>query len=200
MSLSPPQPADDAPALRLDSHRPGSVSRTESGSPEPDPAESGSPDLVPGSEGAESYNRQRLAAAYAACALSTGASLAFFVTGVAPLPVLLYFPLGRRFGFQTRLGELSMDYYGRSLVALLAGAVLALLVYLMCSAGSDRSPDGAGHEPAKRSEPRLRDRLALCAAYAVTAAVLAAGLFAYQLAARVPTPEPFPTAVQAPRI
>ncbi len=150
----------------------------------------------------DSLDRQALAAAYAACALSTGASLAFFVSGVAPLPVLLYFPLARRVGFQTQLGELSMDYYGRSLVALLTGAVLALFVYLLCSSPPppERSPDAVGTQLVRPPVPRLRDRLALCAAYVVTAVVLAAGLFAYQLAARVPTPEPFPTAAQAPRI
>ena len=149
-----------------------------------------------------------LAAAYAACALSIGASLTFFLTGVVSLPVLLYFPLSRRFGFHSQLGELSMDYYGRSLLALLVGVSLALVVYLLCSPSSDRSSEapatdgagGAGDAAQRLAQPAVRDRLALLAAYVVTAAALTAGLFAYQLGTRVPTPEPLPTAAQSPRI
>jgi hypothetical protein len=142
-----------------------------------------------------------LAAAYAACALSIGASLAFFLTGVVPLPVLLYFPLVRRFGFRGELGELSMDYYGRSLLALLVGAALGSVVYLLCSRPGLGAAAGSPETEARPGEASLlRDRLALLAAYVVTAALLAAGLFAYQLGTRVPTPEPLPTAAQSPRI
>ncbi|MBL9005819.1 MAG: hypothetical protein JNJ46_16295 [Myxococcales bacterium] len=143
-----------------------------------------------------------LAVAYASCALSITTSLVFFLTGVSPLPVLLYFPLSRRFGFSGPLGELSMDYYGRSLVALLAGAAAALVVYLLCGASS-RVPAGTvSSTDAGTAENRdeMSDRLALLATYVVTAAVLAAGLFAYQLGTRVPTPELPPTAAPSPRI
>lgn len=145
----------------------------------------------------------RLAAAYAACTLSLGSSLSFFVTGVAPLPVLLYFPLARRFGFHSQLGELSMDYYGRSLLSLLVGAASALVVYLLCSGPSGKTSPPSPDEDdgsSRHQRPGPRDALPLLVAYAVTASVLAAGLFAYQLGSRVPTPEPLPTAAQSPRI
>lgn len=143
-----------------------------------------------------------LAVAYAACALSIATSLVFFLTGVSPLPVLLYFPLSRRFGFSGPLGELSMDYYGRSLLALLAGAAVALVVYLLCVASSRTTVGTVSATDAGTVEPReeISDRLALLATYVVTAAVLAAGLFAYQLGTRVPTPELSPTAAPSPRI
>lgn len=153
---------------------------------------------------ASAADRQaKLAAAYAACALSIGSSLSFFVTGVAPLPVLLYFPLARRFGFHSQLGELSMDFYGRSLLSLLVGAASALVVYLLWSGPSRKTTPPSPDEEdgsAKAQPPGPRNALPLLVAYAVTASVLAAGLFAYQLGSRVPTPEPLPTAAQSPRI
>ncbi len=160
-----------------------------------------------------------LATGYAVCGLSIASSLAFFVTGVAPLPVLLYFPLGRRFGFHSHAAELSMDYYGRSLLALLFGCAVGLLVYLLAASERPQRPEVSstaqppgpeGEEPAATTAGPVsasaaqslsgRDRLFLLMAYCVTAALLAAGLFAYQLAARIPTPEPLPTAAHGPRI
>ncbi len=165
-----------------------------------------------------------LATAYGVCGLSIASSLTFFVTGVAPLPVLLYFPLHRRFGFHSHAAELSMDYYGRSLLALLGGCAVGLIVYLLTAPGRAGSPEEASESPAPKEGPADRgdaDRsdqlgsavlgseaerraagqsLPLLAAYCLTAALLAAGLFAYQLAARIPNPEPLPTAAHGPRI
>lgn len=171
-----------------------------------------------------------LATGYAVCWFSIVSSLAFFVSGVAPLPVLLYFPLGRRFAFHSPGAELSMDYYGRSLLALLCGGAVGLIVYLLASPGlsttgasprsKDREPADPSDAPhadrATLSEPsvaepvrsaahpaaRLQatDRLQLFAAYCLTAALLAAGMFAYQLMARIPIPESLPTAAHGPRI
>src|SRR5690242_12695519 len=76
---------------------------------------------------------QARARSYSVCTLCTVTAAVFFLTGVTPLPVLLYFPLSRRFGFQGAQGgppaELTMDWYGRSLLALLAGAAAGLSIY-----------------------------------------------------------------------
>lgn len=168
--------------------------------------------------------RSALATGYAVCGLSIASSLSFFVSGVAPLPVLLYFPLSRRFGFHSHAAELSMDYYGRSLVALLCGCAAALIIYMLTAPRLDRSTPAATRSSVEdegttdQTKPAASDRqevaangaaegpgplgatLPLLAAYCFTAAGLAAGLFAYQLAARVPNPEPLPTAAHGPRI
>ena len=64
---------------------------------------------------------------YAMGAQCIAASLCFFLTAVVKLPVVLYFPLSRRFSLAPAPGELSMDFYGRSLLALLAGVAAAAL-------------------------------------------------------------------------
>lgn len=120
---------------------------------------------------------------YAVCALCIVTSAVFFLTGVAPLPVLLYFPIGRRFGFTPHPTELAMDFYGRSLLALLAGVAAAILGYAVLRVVGVKTP--------------RKNRLLLLTGYAATALLLAAGLFAYQLSVRVPTPLPLPH-VEAP--
>ena len=171
-----------------------------------------------------------LATGYAVTWFSIVSSLAFFISGVAPLPVLLYFPLGRRFAFHSPGAELSMDYYGRSLLALLCGGAVGLIVYALASPGpstADTAPRSPAHEPAEPvaasraaplvpsedaadqppsaasrppASPGSVDRLPLFAAYCLTAALLAAGMFAYQLMSRIPIPESLPTAANGPRI
>ena len=125
------------------------------------------------------------ARAYSVAILGLVSSAVFFLTGVRPLPVLLYFPLSRRFGFQstgpTPL-ELSMDFYGRSLLALLAGLAAGLVTYAALQLFG-RSPKPA---------PVQNRRLLLMTVYAMTAFAFAVSLFAYQLAMRVPTPLPMP--------
>lgn len=126
------------------------------------------------------------ARAYAVAILGLVSSAVFFLTGVRPMPVLLYFPLSRRFGFQstgpTPL-ELSMDFYGRSLLALLAGLAAGLVTYAALQLL------GRGPAPAAPAQSR---RLLLMTVYAMTAFAFAVSLFGYQLAMRVPTPLPMP--------
>jgi hypothetical protein len=131
------------------------------------------------------------ARAYAVCSLCITTAAVFFLTGVTPLPVLLYFPLSRRFAFQLSRGggpaELSMDFYGRALLALLSGVAVALPCYV------------ALRLQGRRRQPRTTpagdgSTLLLFTAYAATALLLAVGLYAYQLAVRVPSPEPLPVA------
>lgn len=124
------------------------------------------------------------ARAYGVAVLCLCSFAVFFLTGVKPLPVLLYFPLSRRFGFQPLQGagvaELSMDFYGRSLLALLAGLAAGLSTYAALQLFA---------RPASRPPGR---RLLLLTTYAMTAFALAVSLFAYQLAMRAPTPLPLP--------
>ncbi len=163
-----------------------------------------------------------LARAYAVCALSIGTSAAFFLTGIAPLPVLLYFPLRRRWAFGAEQTELYMDFYGRSLLALLAGLALGLSTYavlrlmyvkaalrVQLPAQTGESSDLANvHEKrlspspseacTEKSDLVRSSRLLLFTAYAASVLLLTICLFAYQLALRVPSPELLPAAFNSP--
>src|SRR5262245_10557411 len=149
-------------------------------SPPAPPASSpdGPPADLPASSDEQDEQDEKLdsglaARTYAVCALCTVSCAVFFLTGVAPMPVLLYFPIARRFGFAPHPTELAMDFYGRSLLALLAGLAAALSIYAAVRATH------------KRGAPT---RLLLLTGYAATALLLAATLFGYQLSVRVPTP------------
>jgi hypothetical protein len=133
---------------------------------------------------------------YAVCALCIATASVFFLTGVSPLPVLLYFPLKRRFGFEPQLTELSMDFYGRSLLALLAGLAAALSTYALLRMLPDRQGQGQGpvQAPAKDAAPK-KSVLLLLTGYAATALMLAVTLYAYLLATRLPTLLPLPKAL-----
>ena len=139
------------------------------------------------------------ALSYAVCLFGMGTSVVFMLTAVLPLPVLLYFPLSRRFSFSKNSGELSMDFYGRSLLAVAAGGVLALVVYAALrlyahwTTGSPATEDAEGVASTSGESPvRERSTLLLFTAYLATAVLLSIGLYAYQLIGRLPTPEPLP--------
>lgn len=124
-------------------------------------------------------------AALSASVLTTTTSLVFFLTGVAALPLPLYLPLARRWSFGTVASEpaLSMDYFGRSLLALCVGALVTCLTALIYRKRSDvPSPS----HPATKT-------LRLWLAYAVTAFVLCASLFAYKLYDREAVPIELPS-------
>jgi hypothetical protein len=138
--------------------------------------------------------RRTAARALAACAACIGTASSFFVASVAAWPVPLYFPLARRWAMTRRPLELSMDYYGRSLYALLGGIAAGLVVYacarrwLSRSPSESESPSVIGREPAApASGARTRPPswgLWLALLYALTALLLTAALFAYQLGGR----------------
>ena len=128
----------------------------------------------------------RLSRLYAAGALCIASSLIFFLTAVVKLPVALYFPLGRRWSLTPIPGELSMDFYGRSLLALgggFAAAALTLAAFRM-QALWNKQPSAAPQSPGRG--------LALLTGYTLTALLLAAGVYAYELYGRTPVPEPLP--------
>ena len=122
--------------------------------------------------------------AYAACALCIGTSLCFFLTEILPLPVPIYYPVLRRWSLGPGASaSLAMDYYGRSLLALLGGAALTIVTVIALKiAGARAGKEGAPGRPL----------LLLCTAWAATALVLCASLYAYKLAGRELTPEPLP--------
>jgi hypothetical protein len=116
-------------------------------------------------------------------------SLAFFLSAILPLPVLLYFPLQRRFGFGPQAlsqalspalspAALSIDFYGRSLFALLCGTCAALFTHAVATRllRAPKPPQAACSDKA----------LSLGTAYALSAFVLTAALFAYKLSLRNP--------------
>lgn len=95
---------------------------------------------------------------YAMGVLCIASSLCFFLTAVVKLPVVLYFPLSHRWSLTPVPGELSMDYYGRSLLSILCGAGAAALtlaafrVYALFSGAAPQSqtqnrPDSDTNRP-----------------------------------------------------
>ncbi len=150
----------------------------------------------------------RPARLYAAGAQCIAASLCFFLTAVVKLPVVLYFPLSRRWSLAPNPSELSMDFYGRSLLALAVGAVAALgtlavfWVYKKlrgAAATGGLSPESSSSS-SSAADRRRESGLVLLAGYMVTALLLAMGVYAYELYGRVPVPEPLPAGLLAPPI
>lgn len=132
----------------------------------------------------------RLSRFYAAGAMCIASSLCFFLTAVVKLPVLLYFPLSRRWSLTPVPGELSMDYYGRSLLALLGGLTAAVLTLGACLIR-----DRLRRAPGGTAKTQISDKgrgLVLLSSYVATALLLAAGVYAYELYGRTPVPEPLP--------
>lgn len=127
-------------------------------------------------------------AALFACVCTTATAATFFLTGVVALPLPLYLPLTRQWVLASAndapgpLGSLAMDFFGRSLLALTAGG-FALAVVGLLTRKRERSKDRTD-APTGPSENQLR----LALAYAVTAVLLCAALFAYKLAGREITP------------
>lgn len=147
----------------------------------------------------------RPARLYAAGAQCLATSLCFFLTAVVKLPVVLYFPLGRRWSLAPSPGELSMDFYGRSLLALVSGAVAALgtlAVFwvhnkLRGAPVTNGPPAAADADSQTATQKRRENGLALLAGYVATALLLAMGVYAYELYGRVPVPEPLPAGLFA---
>jgi hypothetical protein len=118
------------------------------------------------------------ARAVAACVAVLVVSLAFFLCSVVALPVPLYFPLLRQFSLSGPPGQLSMDYYGRTALALVSGLCLGTVTY----AGLRRLPGIPG--------PGAPRRLRLLLLYSATALFLCASLYGYQhFTAPLPLPE-----------
>jgi hypothetical protein len=107
----------------------------------------------------------------------------FAYPAYAPMRVLWYYPVERRWAFEVEPIGLAMDFYGRTLAA----AVVALVVAALVGALARRRAIG--------------DRLVgLAAGWAITAVALAMAFYAWQLARRVPRGVgPPPPELGAPR-
>lgn len=157
-----------------------------------------------------------VARSFAACVACMGGAATFFLVSVTAWPLPLYQPLARRWvlsGAQRPL-ELSMDFYGRSLYALLGGALAGLLAYgyarwrlrrsqadPMTRPTPDATPDSlGGAQGTERARPSLEGApsLWLPLLYAATAFAIATALFAYQLWGRVTFPESPPATSASP--
>lgn len=112
------------------------------------------------------------------CAMVVASSAAFLVMGLIPMHLFWYHPLERSWGLEIRPRGLAMDFYGRTLYALLAGA----LAFFPARALARRL------EPAAVSSERLWYWLACALAFTF----LAMCLFGYQLWPRPPQPLPIP--------
>jgi prolipoprotein diacylglyceryltransferase len=113
----------------------------------------------------------------ALCAAAIGFALGFAWPAYAATSLFWYYPLERRWALEVRPSTLAIDWYGRCLLSTLIAAAAFGLVYLV----------------ARRLRPLTRRAYNLWAAWMVTAVLLAMSLYAYQLASRVPIPEPLPS-------
>jgi hypothetical protein len=116
-----------------------------------------------------------IALARALCAAVVGFDLGFVFPAWSPTRVLWYFPLERRWAFVVRPDGLAMDFYGRTLLALLVAAACFALALTLA-----------------RVRPPSRPSLQRWTSWAAIALALTLALQAFQLANRQPVPEPLP--------
>jgi hypothetical protein len=125
--------------------------------------------------------RPRMARAQAIYVALSGAAIAFALSfafpAYNPISLFWYYPLERRWALETRPSALAIDWYGRCLLS----AVVAIVAFAVIQV------------IARRLRPLTSRGHNLWAAWMVTAVLLAMSLYAYQLAARNPIPEPLPS-------
>lgn len=113
-------------------------------------------------------------------ALAAGAiafAFAFIVPVLAGEPVAWYYPLEHRWALEVKPTGLAMDFYGRTLQATAAWALVVLIVLPL----------------AKRAKGISARTIGLVTAWAVTAVVLVMLHYAWTLHFRRPIPAPVPT-------
>ena len=111
------------------------------------------------------------------CASMVAVSLAFTAPAFFPMRVLWYYPLQRRWAIQIKPSAIAMDFYGRTLMACVVGGIAFVVAYAIGSR-------------LKAVRPRA---FVLWASWVATAVLLAMAVYTYQLAFRVPVPEPLPS-------
>ena len=111
------------------------------------------------------------------CAAIIGASLAFVYPAFTPVRVLWYYGLEHRWALEARPSGFAMDWYGRSLLAVVGGAVAFGAMFLLA-------------RKLPRASTRAMTIWLLWSAIAVSLAIATYGL---QLAMRTPIPEPLPS-------
>src|SRR4051812_7726049 len=113
-------------------------------------------------------------------ALAAGAvafAFAFVAPNLGAVPVAWYYPLDHRWALEARPDGFALDFYGRTLLALAAWAIVVMLTL-----------------PIARRMKRISSRaLGLATAWLVTAVLLVMLHSAWTLHFRRPIPEPLPT-------
>jgi hypothetical protein len=124
---------------------------------------------------------KRASATYFAwCGSVIAAAIAYVVPAFTTVPLLWYYPVARSWALESQPTGFALDWYGRTLWALLAGAA-GLAV---------------GTAVARRvGEPSAR-AYRIWAAWAGMASLLAIAVYVLQLIHRQPVPEPLPPGYQ----
>jgi hypothetical protein len=118
---------------------------------------------------------------FAWCAAIVVASLVYVLPAFASVPLLWYYPVARIWTLESHPSGFALDWYGRTLWALLAAA----LAY------------GLGRAvTARLATPSVR-AFRIWAAWVGMTSLLAIAVYTYQLANRHPVPEPLPPGYQA---
>lgn len=118
----------------------------------------------------------RSATYFGGCVAVVASSLVFVAPAFVNVPVPWYYPLSRAWAIEVAPTGFALDWYGRTLWALLT-LILSFAVGRLIA----RRLPGAS--------PRW---YRMCAAWAAMASVLAIAVYTYQLARRHPVPEPLP--------
>ena len=108
---------------------------------------------------------------------ATGYLAAYFASTVLPVPLVWYFPVERRFSFEAHASGQAMDFYGRLLFSLAAGALALGLGRVVFR----RLPASA--------QPRWAIRLVV---WCGSILAVTGGLYLYLLAGRHAAPWPLP--------
>lgn len=118
---------------------------------------------------------------FAWCAAIVVASLVYVAPAFTSIPLVWYYPVAHTWALESRPSGFALDWYGRTLWAVLAG-VMAF---------------GLGRAiSARLATPSMR-AYRIWAAWVGMTSLLAIAVYAYQLANRHPAPEPLPAGYQA---
>ncbi len=116
---------------------------------------------------------------FVALALATAVfAIAFVVPFFTEVSVPWYYPLERRWALELKPSGLAMDFYGRTLISMLAATVTFVITVLV--GGRKKTP----------FQPRT---LGVVAAWAITLTLLVISYFGWTLYSRRPVPAPIPT-------
>lgn len=118
---------------------------------------------------------------FAWCGAVIAAAVAYVVPAFTTVPLLWYYPVARTWALESRPEGLALDWFGRTLWALLAGAIALAL----------------GMALARRAAPPSARAYRIWAAWAGMASLLAIAVYVLQLIHRHPVPEPLPLGYQA---
>ncbi len=103
--------------------------------------------------------------------------LVYVLPAFSPTRVFWYYPLEHRWAFELKPSALAMDWYGRTLLAVVASFFSFAFTFVI----------------SRRLKPLASSRgFHLWVGWAASALLIALSLYAYQLLNRNPVPEPLP--------